>query len=199
MVTKRAEQGRATRDHLVEVASRLFAERGYEDTSIEDVLTAAQVSRGALYHHFAGKDALFVAVMELVEGRIAASLRAAIAQAPDPVAALHAAALGWISLAGDPAISRIVLIDGPAVIGLERWREGGQQAVAEMRVILQAISDQGRLASGLVGSFAHILVGALDEIALVVAQADDPAAVLGEGRTAVTELLDRLIDPAPAP
>ena len=65
--SKRAAQGRATREQLIEVATRLFAERGYEDTSIEAVLSAAGVSRGALYHHFAGKDALFEAVVDSVE------------------------------------------------------------------------------------------------------------------------------------
>ena len=68
--SKRAAQGRATRDQLIEVATRLFAERGYEDTSIEAVLSAAGVSRGALYHHFAGKDALFEAVVASVEQRM---------------------------------------------------------------------------------------------------------------------------------
>jgi len=91
--SKRAAQGRATRDQLIEVATRLFAERGYEDTSIEAVLSAAGVSRGALYHHFAGKDALFEAVVESVEERITADMTAAITSVRDPVEVLHAGAL----------------------------------------------------------------------------------------------------------
>jgi AcrR family transcriptional regulator len=196
MATKRAEQGRATREHIVEVATRLFAEQGYEDTSIEDILSAAGVSRGALYHHFAGKDVLFGAAMELIEARISAALHEVIAQAPSAVAALYSASLGWIDMAGDPLISRIMLVDAPAVIGWEHWREGGQQTVREMQAMLQAVADEGGLAPGLVNSFAHMLVAALDEMALVIAQAEDQEAAIAEGRAATEELLRRLIGPA---
>ena len=121
-ISRRVARGRATRDQLIEVATRLFTERGYEDTSIEAVLTAAGVSRGALYHHFAGKDALFEAVVESVENRITAGMTAAIGDVRDPVAILTAAALAWIDLAGDPVIQRVILIDAPSVLGWERWR-----------------------------------------------------------------------------
>src|ERR1700757_2766667 len=119
---KRAAQGRATRGQLIEVATRLFAEHGYEGTSIEAVLSAAGVSRGALYHHFAGKDALFEAVVERVDERSSAEMTAASTSAHAPVEVLRASALRWIDLAGDPVIQRIILTDGPAVLGGERWR-----------------------------------------------------------------------------
>lgn len=196
MATKRAEQGRATREHIVEVATGLFAASGYEDTSIEDILGAAGVSRGALYHHFAGKEALFGAVMELIEARISAGLREVVAEAPSAVAAVYTAALGWIDLAGNPVISRIVLLDAPAVLGWEHWRREGQQTAREMRLLLQAVSEEGRLAPGLVNSFAHMLVAALDEVALGIAQAEDREAAMAEGRAATQELLRRLIGPA---
>src|SRR6202522_4467699 len=96
---KRAAQGRATRGQLIEVATPLFAENGYEGTSIEAVLTAAGVSRGALYHHFAGKEALFEAVVVAVTNRVTAELAEAVADCPDPVDALRTAALAWIGLA----------------------------------------------------------------------------------------------------
>jgi AcrR family transcriptional regulator len=195
---RRAAQGRATRDHLVEVARRLFAEQGYEDTSIEDVLTAAGVSRGALYHHFAGKEALFEATLEQVEASVMAGMQDLVMGAPTAVAALRAIALRWIGAAGDPAISRIMLIDAPAVLGWERWRLSGGRAIVAMRAMLQAVADEGHLAPGLVNAFAHMLMASLDEIALMIAQAgdaDDKAAAMAEGRTAVEELLRRLIVP----
>jgi AcrR family transcriptional regulator len=192
-MTKRAAQGQATRDHLVAVATRLFGEQGYEDTSIEDVLGAAGVSRGALYHHFAGKEALFEASLQLVESRMTAGLLEMIADAPSALAALHSAALAWIDLAGDPVIARIVLLDGPAVLGWERWRVQSGQALGNMRAMLQAVSDEGHLAPALVSPFAHILLASLDEIALMIAQAEDPATAMPEGRMAVEELLRRLI------
>ena len=196
-MTKRAAQGRATREQLVEIATRLFATRGYEDTSIEAVLAAAGVSRGALYHHFAGKDALFGAVVESVENRITAELTAAISDAPDPVAALETAALAWIGLAGDPVIQRVILTDAPAVLGWERWRNmDDQRAFVMTRELLQAVADAGRLAPGLVDGFAHMILGALDEMALVIARAEDPEAAMAEGRAAVEELLRRLLAPS---
>ena len=175
------------------VATRLFGEQGYEGTSIEDVLNAAGVSRGALYHHFASKEALFGACLQLVEGRMTQSLLELIADAPSAVAALHSAAFGWISVAGDPVVSRILLLDGPAVLGWEHWRVQSGQALGQMRDMLRAVSDEGQLAPSLVNSFAHILLASLDEIALMIAQAEDPEAAMTEGRTAIEELLRRLI------
>jgi AcrR family transcriptional regulator len=194
-MTRRAAQGQATRDHLVVVATRLFGEQGYEGTSIEHVLGAAGVSRGALYHHFASKEALFGACLQGVESRMTEGLLELIADAPNAVTALHSAALGWISVAGDPVISRILLLDGPAVLGWEHWRVQSGQALAQVRAMLQAVSDEGQLAPSLVNSFAHILLASLDEIALMIAQAEDREAAMTEGHTAVEELLRRLIAP----
>jgi AcrR family transcriptional regulator len=193
---KRAAQGRATRGQLIEVATRLFAENGYEGTSIEAVLAAAGVSRGALYHHFAGKEALFEAVVAAVTDRVTAELMEAIAGCTDPVDAMRTAALAWIGLAGDPVIQRVVLVDAPSVLGWERWRTMDDgQTLGYMKAMLQAVSDSGRVPSGLVEPFSHMILAALDEFALVVARAPDPKAAVAEGRVAVEELLDRLLRP----
>src|ERR1700748_3516216 len=106
---KRAAQGRATRDQLIEVATRLFAEHGYEGTSVEAVLSAAGVSRGALYHHFAGKEALFEAAVSAVSEQVTVELTEVIRGCTDPVDAMRTAAVAWISLAADPVIQRVVL------------------------------------------------------------------------------------------
>jgi AcrR family transcriptional regulator len=194
--SKRAAQGRATREQLIEVATRLFAEHGYEDTSIEAVLAAAGVSRGALYHHFAGKDALFEAVVQSVDERITVEMTAAISGVQDPVEVLHVGALMWIDLAGDPVIQRIILTDGPAVLGWERWRTMNEEgAYGQTRALMQAVADAGQLPQHLVGPFAHMVLAAIDEMAVVIARADDPAAALAEGRVAVEELLRRLLVP----
>lgn len=194
--SKRAAQGRATREQLIEVATRLFAERGYEDTSIEAVLSAAGVSRGALYHHFAGKDALFEAVVASVEERVNIEMAAAIGAVQDPIAVIRAGALAWIGLAGDPVIQRIMLTDAPAVLGWERWRTMDEgRTYGQVRALLQAVSDAGQLPAHLVGGFAHIILGAIDEMAVVIARAEDPEAALAEGRVAVDEMLRRLLVP----
>jgi AcrR family transcriptional regulator len=194
--SKRAAQGRATREQLIEVATRLFAERGYEDTSIEAVLSAAGVSRGALYHHFAGKDALFEAVVESVDDRITTEMTAAISGIQDPVEVLRVGAVKWIDLAGDPVIQRIILTDGPAVLGWERWRTMNEQgAYGQARALLQAVADAGLLRQDLVGAFAHMILAAIDEMAVVIARAADPEAAMAEGRVAVEELIRRLLVP----
>jgi AcrR family transcriptional regulator len=192
-MTRRAAQGRATREQLIEVATGLFAERGYEETSIEAVLAAAGVSRGALYHHFGGKDALFEAVLAAVENGVTARLTAEIAGAPDAVSAVESAALAWIEMAGDPVIQRIILSDAPSVLGLERWRALNEEySLGATRALLQAVADEGRLSPDLVAPFAQMLLGALDELAMAIARADDRAAALAAGRHAVRELLRRI-------
>jgi AcrR family transcriptional regulator len=193
---KRAAQGRATRGQLIEVATRLFAEHGYEGTSIEAVLSAAGVSRGALYHHFAGKEALFEAVVSAVSDKVTADLVDVIGHRSDPVDALRTAALAWISLAADPVIRRVVLVDAPSVLGWERWRDMDHgRTLGAMREMLQAVSDSGRLPAELVAPFSHMILAALDEIVLVVARSADSAAAVAEGRMAVEALLDRLLRP----
>jgi hypothetical protein len=110
-------RGEATRGQLIAIATRMFAERGYEDTSIEAVLREAGVSRGSLYHHFASKEALFEAVAEEVETSVGAQTAAAASGVTSPVDALQAGSVAWIRLAGDPVVQRILLIDGPSVLG----------------------------------------------------------------------------------
>jgi AcrR family transcriptional regulator len=191
---KRAAQGRATREQLIEVATRLFADNGYEDTSVEDVLAAAGVSRGALYHHFAGKDALFEAVVESVEASVMTALMAAGAEAPDALSRVKTVVLAWIAMAGDPVIQRVILLDGPSVLGLERWYDPDkQQAFAAMSALLETVADDGHLTRELVGPFAHMILGAMDEMAIVVARASDSAAAIDEARPAIEEMLNRLL------
>jgi AcrR family transcriptional regulator len=195
-MTSRAAQGRATRDQLIEVATGLFAEHGYEDTSIETVLAAAGVSRGALYHHFAGKDALFQAVVETLEARVLAELAEVTKDAPDAVSTLHSGAMAWIDLASDPVIQRILLIDAPAVVGWEqRHAVDENNALGAMRVILHAVAQEGHLPEDLADAFAYMLLAAMDEVALMIARADDPAAALAQGRAAMAELLRRVTTP----
>jgi len=193
---KRAAQGRATRGQLIEVATRLFAEHGYEGTSIEAVLSAAGVSRGALYHHFAGKEALFEAVVSAVSEQVTVKLTETVQGCADPLDAMRTAALAWIDLAADPVIQRVVLVDAPSVLGWDRWRAMDDgRTLGAMRAMLQAISDSGRLPAELVGPFSHMILAALDEIVLVIARAPDSEAAVAEGRTAVRALLDRLLHP----
>jgi len=192
--SRNVQRGRATRQHLVAVATELFAERGYDGTSIEAVLQAAGVSRGSLYHHFPGKDALFDAVLEAVEERIGEETVAAALAELDPVEALRAGCQAWVRLAGEPVVQRIVLIDAPSVLGWSRWRELDERhALGLLRAALQSVADAGRLDPTLVDVFAHVVLAAMNELALLVARGTDPEAAQRSGTVAVDEVLDRLL------
>jgi AcrR family transcriptional regulator len=198
-LNKNVERGKATRAHLIETATGLFAAHGYDGTSIEAVLAGSGVSRGSLYHHFPGKEALFLAVMEEVGTRTAQPVLDAMLTAPDAVAALRIGCLGWVQLAGDPVVQQIMLIDAPAVLGWQRWRELDEQTtLGVIRGALAYAAEAGSIEAGHVDVFAHIVLAAANEVALMIARADDPAAALRDGQSAVAEFLDRLLGTAGA-
>lgn len=193
-MNKKADRGQATRDRLVAVATALFAGQGYEETSIEGVLHAAGVSRGALYHHFGGKEALFEAVLEAVEIQVGVEMRKAVEGLTDPVEALRVGGLAWIRLAGDPVVQRIVLIDAPSVLGWQRWRQIEEEhALGMTKAALSLVAAEGHLPAALVDPFAHMLLAALNEIAIVIARSPDGDAALRDGTAAVEELLRRIL------
>jgi AcrR family transcriptional regulator len=193
-VNKNVERGQATQAHLIDVATRLFATHGYDGTSIEAVLADSGASRGSLYHHFPGKDALFWAVLEDVGARVGGQATDAMRDARDPVAAVRAGCLAWIRLAGDPVVQQIMLIDAPTVLGWQRWRELDEQApLGEIRAAVTYAADAGSIERHHVDAFAHIVLAAVNEVTLMIAGADDPAAALGAGESAVAEFLDRLL------
>lgn len=190
---KNVARGEATRSQLIAVATRMFAERGYEDTSIEAVLRAAGVSRGSLYHHFASKEALFEAVAEDVETSVGTQTLAAADGIDEPVAALRAGFLAWIRLAGDPVVQRILLIDAPSVLGWDRWRSMEEaHALGLIRLVLQAVAEEGRLRPDLVGTLAHVLLASVNEVALLVARSHDTEAAMKTGADTIDELFQRL-------
>lgn len=195
--TRREAKAQATRQHIVAAATRLFAERGYEATSIEAVLEGAGVSRGALYHHFADKRALFDAVLEAVEAKLADDVHAAARAAVDPrdpSSLLRAGLLAWLRLVRDPVIRRIVLVDAPAVVGWARWREVDEcHWFGPLKESLAAALPDGRLDPQSVDVLAHMLLAALNELAFVIARAGDPDAAAEAGEAAVTDLLARLL------
>jgi AcrR family transcriptional regulator len=193
-MNKNIERGRTTRAQLIAVATRLFATRGYDGTSIEAVLAESGVSRGSLYHHFKSKEELFLAVMEEVGAQATGPAADAMSAAPDPMAALRIGCLAWVRLAGDPVVRQVMLIDAPAVLGWQRWRDLDEQGpLGVIRGLLAAAAEFGRLPAEHVDAFAHIVLAALNELALVIARADDPARALVAGESAVEEFLDRLL------
>ena len=186
--SRRVEQGRATRERLIETATALFAEHGYEGTSIEAVLQESGASRGALYHHFGSKEALFEAVLESVEASIGGAIVADAIGTGDPVEALRAGARAWVRKARDPAVQRIAIVDAPAVVGWKRWREiDSRHGFGMVRATLEAIAATGRIRADSVDLLAHLLLAASLEAALVIANAEGAEAERQE------EVLDEFI------
>lgn len=187
-------KGRTTRARIVEIATGLFASAGYDSTSTETVLARSGISRGALYHHFQDKAALFEAVLEAMEAAIAAKLRAASAGIGDPIAAMRAGGDAWLALSRDQAVKQIVLLDAPAVLGWQKWREiDARFGFGLIKAGLKNLSKAGRLRAEMIEPLSHVLLASMMELALVVARADKPKAAMASSRTALHQLIDRLL------
>lgn len=188
---KQEQRSRATRDGLLHAARALFAERGYAAVGTEEIVRAAGMTRGALYHQFRDKEQLFEAVFEQVEAETTQRIaEGALAAASDPVAALRAGARAFLAVCAEPEIERIILLDAPAVLGWERWREiGFRHGLGLIVGVLQAGMDAGAIVPQPITPLAHLLLGAMDEGALYIARAQDPETARAE----VEQIIDRLI------
>ena len=187
------QRSTATRQALVAAARRLWAERGYAEVGTPEVAAAAGVTRGAMYHQFADKAALFLAVMEAVEQDVVSRLAAGVAASgpATPAAALRAAVEPWLAICVDPEVRQLLLLDAPSVLGWEKCRDVTQRYSLGMteRLLVEAM-DAGQLAVQPARALAHILIGALDEAAMVIATAEDR----DQARADVGEVLRRLFD-----
>jgi AcrR family transcriptional regulator len=182
----------ATRHRLVVAARMMFAERGYAGVGTEQIVQAAGVTRGALYHQFRDKADLFAAVAETVQAEVAHRITSGAESdgTVDPMTALHAGVRRFLEACADPAVERILLVDGPAVLGWQAWRDlADSYGLGLLQHGLQAAMDAGAITSQPVVPLAHVLIGALDECALFVARAADPAAA----RQQCTAILQQLL------
>lgn len=185
------ERSEATRGALVRAGRELFGDRGYGGVGTEEIVAHAGVTRGALYHQFADKRALFRAVLEELEQEVINRLgEQVVAKAPGPGAALAATMSAWLDVCEEPDVQQIMLLDAPGVLGWEQWREIGQQyALGEAMALLEAAMEEGTVARQPLRPLAHVVVGALDEAALYVARAEDRATARAE----MDEVLARLV------
>ncbi|OBA70348.1 TetR family transcriptional regulator [Mycobacterium sp. 1554424.7] len=195
---RRAKQAEATRAALVAAAKRLFVEKGYHHTGTEEVVAAANVgTRGALYHHFADKQALFEAVFIAVEEDLvmeAATRLATATPAEGALDQLRQGLIGFLDASLTPTVQQILLIDGPGVLGWARWRElESVYALGAIRAMLERAIEEGDLAPGQpVDVLAHVLIAAADEAALFIANAPDQKSARDKGVQALNALLDGL-------
>jgi AcrR family transcriptional regulator len=189
----KAAQSEVTRAKLVKAARRLFAKKGFAAVGTEEIVKKAGVTRGALYHQFEDKRDLFRAVFEQVESGVAQDVASKALAASDPLDALHTGARLWLDACLDPEVRQIVLIDAPAVLGWDEWREiGARYGLGLLAAALQTAMEVGAIEEQPLMPLAHVTMGALDAAALYVAEADDPEAARKEMDPVLVRLVQTL-------
>jgi AcrR family transcriptional regulator len=187
-----AERTRATREALIAAARELFTKRGYDAVGTEEIVRAAGVTRGALYHQFGDKASLLEAVYERIEAESTERVARIVlgSELHSPMAAMGAGVEAFLDECAKPELRQIALHDAPAVLGWERWREiGAANGLGLIEASVSASIEAGEMRRLPVKPLAHLLLGALDEAAMLVARDERP-----EGRAEVTAVLVALLE-----
>jgi AcrR family transcriptional regulator len=195
----KAAQREATTAALLAAARELFAERGYAVVGTEEIVKRAGVTRGALYHHFrGGKEELFRAVLVQISAETMERVLQAAATTEDPFEELVLGAEAFLDACMTPEVQRIMLTDGPAVLGWDVWRAiDTDHGLGLLEAAVRHAIDSGTLLPGSPTAVAHVLAGALDEAAMVVARAEDPVTARAEMGLTIRRLLEGLRGPVP--
>jgi AcrR family transcriptional regulator len=192
---RRAQYSASTKRALVDVAEELFTEHGYAGTSLDAIVAGARVTKGALYHHFVGKQALFEAVFERVEGAASKAIYDRILGQDDPWLKARAGLSAFLEVVRDPTYRRVVIQDGPAVLGYERFREQEERSTfANVLAIVGAVLTTGQLAmdEAMQRTFARIFFGAMSSAGESVSLAEDPEAAADRVEQAIGTILTGL-------
>ena len=188
---RRAERGEATRAALVRAARDLFSERGYGGVGTNEVVERAGVTRGAMYHHFSEKKDLFRAVYEQTEQELIGVTLRAIEGIDDPWERLVVGVRTFFDVCEDPKLRQIGLVDAPAVLGWQEWRDIGKRYVfGAVTFVLQDAMDKGVLREADTTTLAHLFIAALGEAALMLAGAEDPAAARDDVEATLLAMLE---------
>ena len=190
-MNRQIERSSATIGAILSSARKLFASRGFESTSMDDIAAEAGVAKGAIYHHFASKQEIFAQVLDALQAEIAAApIPAAIRQMPDVLDQIAAGVLRYLDAAMQPGIKRILLLDGPVVIGWGKWREIDDRYFAAGTKAALTYAVGKRIPARELDALAHLVMGAVMEAALVCAKADDPARCAREHVAALRKMLE---------
>jgi len=190
---RQIDRSAATIADILAAARKLFATTGFEATSIDGIAAKAGVAKGAVYHHFDSKEEIFTRVLEDVQAEIAASpVPAATRAMSDPLDMIAAETLRYLLAATEPSRKRILLIDGPAVIGWRKWREiddrfFGAGAKAAMTHVLGAGAPPREI-----DAVTHLVMGAVMEACLVCATAPEPKKAARELSSGLRKMLEGL-------
>lgn len=188
----RARQREQTRRTLLRESRRLFATQGYGAVGLSEIVRAAGVTKGALYHHFDSKAALFRAVLEEVQQQVAQTVVATAEAHDDPWTRFTAGCQAFLTAGTDPDVQRIMLVDGPSVLGWNEWRALDEAASARhLAEALTALIEGGMIAPQPVAPLTHLLSGAMNEAALWLAGSANPED-LTDARAALSRMLEAL-------
>jgi len=190
----RARQAEATRSLLIEVARRNFTEYGYAATSIDVIIRQAGVARGALYHHFSGKEALFRAVYEAVEGEVVAHVMRAAASQTSPWDAARAGLSTFLDACLEPAFRRIVVLDSVSVLQAQVLEVGIDPVELPMlRTVLTPLLGTATFGGMAIDALTYVALGGLYGASLYIARAPDPRAARAEVDVVLDTLISGLI------
>ncbi|MCG7523534.1 TetR/AcrR family transcriptional regulator [Streptomyces sp. OfavH-34-F] len=195
----RAQQREQTRQALLREGRRLFSAGGYGAVGLAEIVGAAGVTKGALYHHFTGKADLFRAVVEEVQQEVGRRVAGAADAHDDPWDQFTAGCQEFLTATTDPEIQRVMLVDGPAVLGWSEWRAMDEAASARhLADALSSLIDAGIIAPQPVAPLVHLLSGAMNEAALWLASSSSGPEDLARTRAALARLLQALRGPVRA-
>ena len=188
-----AERREKTTAAIVKAAKRIFGERGFAAATMDDIAAGARVAKGAVYHHFPTKEALFEVVFDQVSLELVSDLDRIARTEKDALAAMAAGTQAYFSACAKGATGRIILRDGPAVLGWGRWREiDGRHFGGKFPRALTAAMDAGIIALQPVEPLARLLLGAVTEAAVACSTGQDIAQTGADYARAFRSLLDAL-------
>ncbi|MEP9364066.1 TetR/AcrR family transcriptional regulator [Nocardioides sp. CN2-186] len=190
--SRRQQYSASTKRALVDVAEELFTENGYAATSLDSIVAGARVTKGALYHHFSGKQALFEAVFERVEHDASRAIQKALKGHKDPWEKATAGLRAFLSVVQEARYRRIVIQEGPSVLGYERYREQEERSTfANVLDIVRSVlaAGQWELDEALQQTFARIFFGAMSSAGESVSSAEDPIVAAANVETAIGFIL----------
>jgi AcrR family transcriptional regulator len=181
---------------LLAAARRLFARKGYTATSLDDVTGAANMTKGAFYHHFQGKSELFEAVFEQEERKLCEAMTTAFLAKRDPWAGFAAGSRAFLEASLDRGVQRITLIDAPIALGYKRMHEiQARYTLALMKQGLRAAIDAGRVRKRELDPLANVLFGGMCQALTFVVESDDQRAAVKKIQRELKAVLDGLAVP----
>src|SRR5579862_893203 len=192
-MSTQAERREKTRASIIKAARRIFGDRGFAATTMDDIAAGARVAKGAVYHHFPTKEAVFESVFEQVSLDLVSDLDRISRTENDPLAAMAAGTQGYFAACSKGPTGQIILRDGPAVLGWERWREiDAKHFGGKFPRALAAAMDAGVIAKQPIEPLARLLLGAVTEAAVAVSAGPDIGKAGADYSHAFRALLDAL-------